>query len=248
MKWQNLNDTWVWHGDFLDGNFPIGRLKVIVGNCTFTDTQVQIPDNLIVTGNLDFKKSELLGHRMPVNLTVMGNIKLDIAYRFGFKAKVFGDYLFHKDGMFYEKVVDLKDPDTCYVFGERLASIHNSYSLTTRYSNAEIALATKESTYTNKGANPQIVVAGRHNKIDDKGYGRVRIASTGDEAIISSNNTAVICGVGAGTKVKAGKGSWITLAEWKGDKIVCVRTRQVDGINIKADTFYQLKDGEFYES
>ena len=50
---------------------------------------------------------------------------------------------------------------------------------------------------------------------------------------------------------KAKIGSWITLAEW--DYIngvytpICVKTEQVDGERIKADTFYKLIDGEFKE-
>ena len=50
---------------------------------------------------------------------------------------------------------------------------------------------------------------------------------------------------------KAKIGSWITLAEW--DYIdgvytpICVKTEQVDGERIKADTFYKLVDGEFKE-
>ena len=49
--------------------------------------------------------------------------------------------------------------------------------------------------------------------------------------------------------VKAKIGSWITLAEW--DYInevwtpICVKTEQVDGERIKADTFYKLINGEF---
>ena len=52
---------------------------------------------------------------------------------------------------------------------------------------------------------------------------------------------------------KAKIGSWITLAEWKwsDEKIrdvpVCVKTEYVDGENIKADTWYQLKNGKFVE-
>ena len=48
---------------------------------------------------------------------------------------------------------------------------------------------------------------------------------------------------------KAKIGSWITLAEW--DCIngvltpICVKTEQVDGERIKADTFYKLVNGEF---
>ena len=49
-------------------------------------------------------------------------------------------------------------------------------------------------------------------------------------------------------------GSWITLAEWKWSDEkkrnvpVCVKTEYVDGENIKADTWYQLKNGKFVEA
>ena len=52
---------------------------------------------------------------------------------------------------------------------------------------------------------------------------------------------------------KAKVGSWITLAEWKWSDEkkhnvpVCVKTEYVDGVNIKADTWYQLKNGKFIE-
>lgn len=45
----------------------------------------------------------------------------------------------------------------------------------------------------------------------------------------------------------------ITLAEWKWsdekkrDVPACVKTEYVDGKNIKADTWYQLKNGKFVE-
>ena len=52
---------------------------------------------------------------------------------------------------------------------------------------------------------------------------------------------------------KAKVGSWITLAEWewsdekKRNVPVNVKTEYVDGENIKADTWYQLKNGKFVE-
>ena len=55
------------------------------------------------------------------------------------------------------------------------------------------------------------------------------------------------------SKAKAKIGSWITLAEWERiDKKnryvpICVKTEYVDGVNIKADTWYQLKNGKFVE-
>ena len=88
-------------------------------------------------------------------------------------------------------------------------------------------------------------------RIVDSGYG-ARIGSSGYGARIgSSGYGAVIMCAGNNSKVKAKKGSWITLAEWCfiDDKWtpVCVKTEQVDGERIKEDTFYQLKGGEFVE-
>ena len=56
---------------------------------------------------------------------------------------------------------------------------------------------------------------------------------------------------GFDSKAKAAIGSWITLAEWNriGDvwKPICVKTEQVDGSRIKADTYYKLINGKFEE-
>ena len=78
--------------------------------------------------------------------------------------------------------------------------------------------------------------------------------SSGDYAKIgSSGEDSVICCAGHGSKVKAKKGSWITLSEWeynsdKGRCVpVCVKTEYVDGERIKEDTRYMLKNGEFVE-
>ena len=79
-----------------------------------------------------------------------------------------------------------------------------------------------------------------------------KIASSGYGAKIgSSGENCVICCAGHGCKVKAKKGSWITLSEWgysKGKPIpVCVKTEFIDGEKMKADTLYTLKNGEFVE-
>ena len=51
--------------------------------------------------------------------------------------------------------------------------------------------------------------------------------------------------------VRAKKGSWITLTEWKIIHGVlrasCVKTEYVDGKRIKEDTFYVIKRGRFVE-
>ena len=81
-----------------------------------------------------------------------------------------------------------------------------------------------------------------------------QIGSSGDYAKIdSTGDDSVIMCAGNSSIAKAKVGSWITLAEWKWsdekkrDVPVCVKTEYVDGENIKADTWYQLKNGKFVE-
>ena len=114
----------------------------------------------------------------------------------------------------------------------------------------------------NGGDSAQIGSSGDSAKIGSSGYS-AQIGSSGDSAQIGSSgdyakidstgeDSVVMC---AGNKsiAKATVGSWITLAEWKWndkkkrDVPVCVKTEYVDGENIKADTWYQLKNGKFVE-
>ena len=97
--------------------------------------------------------------------------------------------------------------------------------------------------------------------LNDNGYRRKQIGSSGDSAKIGSSGDyaqidstgedSVIMCAGNESKAKAKVGSWITLAEWKWSDEknrnvpVCVKTEYVDGENIKADTWYQLKNGKF---
>lgn len=98
-----------------------------------------------------------------------------------------------------------------------------------------------------------------NNSSNDGNY--AQIGSSGDSAQIGSSgyyaqidssgqNSVVMC-AGCDSKAKAAIGSWITLAEWKriGDvwKPICVKTEQVDGSRIKADTYYKLINGKFEE-
>ena len=108
----------------------------------------------------------------------------------------------------------------------------------------------------------QIGSSGDSAQIGSSGYS-AQIGSSGDSAQIGSSgdyakidstgDDSVIMCAGNKSKAKAKIGSWITLAEWEwsDDKNryvpVCVKTEYVDGENIKADTWYQLKNGKFVE-
>lgn len=105
----------------------------------------------------------------------------------------------------------------------------------------------------NSGTAAHISTAGRGTKITNTGCA-TQITSTGGRTqVASSGEDVIICCTNKNCRVKAKKGSWITLAEWKRDEEknrdvpVCVKTEYVDGERIKEDTYYTLKDGKFFE-
>ena len=101
------------------------------------------------------------------------------------------------------------------------------------------------------GNSAKIGSSGDYAQIGSSGN-YAQIGSSGNYAQIDSSgqNSVVMC-AGYDSKAKAAIGSWITLTEWKsiGDiwKPICVKTEQVDGSRIKADTYYKLIDGKFEE-
>ena len=97
----------------------------------------------------------------------------------------------------------------------------------------------------------QIGSSGDYAQIGSSGDS-AQIGSSGDYAQIESTGKhSVVMAAGNNSIAKAKIGSWITLSEWdciNGVWIpICVKTEQVDGERIKADTFYKLVNGEFKE-
>ena len=96
----------------------------------------------------------------------------------------------------------------------------------------------------NGGDYAQIGSSGYSAQIGSSGYS-AKIGITGEDAVI-------MC-AGKESKAKAKAGSWITLAGWKWSEEknrnvpICVKTKYVDGNNIKADTWYKLKNREIVE-
>jgi len=73
--------------------------------------------------------------------------------------------------------------------------------------------------------------------------------NTGDRSAASvEGKESVAISVGRGSKAKASLSSFIVLAEWKEGHRVSVKSVQVDGKKIKADTFYTLKRGKFVKA
>ena len=152
----------------------------------------------------------------------------------------------------------------------QLASSGNFTKLASSGDFAKLAISGDRAKLASSGNLAQLASSGDHSQLAS--YGQTvklassgdcaKIASSGDNAIIASSgdsatikstgeNSVIVCS-GYNNKVSAAKGSWITLTEWKQNGIgnwilLCVKTEQVDGVRIKENVFYTIKDGEFVE-
>ena len=134
-----------------------------------------------------------------------------------------------------------------------IASSGNCLKVGTFGDNAKIALSASFSDIGANGNDTRIASNGYHNLILSNGD-EAKIASSGMNNQIEANgeNSVIAC-VGEDSVARAKVGCWITLAEWKyseeKEKVipVCVKSEYVDGERIKADTWYELENGEFVE-
>ena len=145
-------------------------------------------------------------------------------------------------------------------YSAKIGSSGDSAQIGSSGYSAQIGSSGDSAQIGSSGYSAQIGSSGDCAKIGSSGnYAKIgssgdcaQIGSSGNYAQIGSKgqNSVVMC-AGYDSKAKAAIGSWITLAEWKkiGDiwKPICVKTEQVDGKRIKADTYYKLIDGKFEE-
>ena len=138
-------------------------------------------------------------------------------------------------------------------YAAKIGSSGDSAKIGSSGDSAQIGSSGYAAQIGSSGYAAQIGSSGDSAKIGSSGNS-AQIGSSGYAAQIgSSGEDSVICCAGIGSIVKARKGSWITLTEWKFDEgkeryvPVCVKTEFVDGERIKEDTFYKLENGEFAE-
>lgn len=105
----------------------------------------------------------------------------------------------------------------------------------------------------NGGYSARIGSSGDSAQIGSSGYS-ARIGSSGNSARINSiGKYSVICCAGHNSVAKGKIGSWITLSKWKYSNEekcyipVCVKTKKIDGVKVKEDTYYKLVNGRFTE-
>ena len=102
------------------------------------------------------------------------------------------------------------------------------------------------------GDSSKLASSGNYSQLASSGDSS-KLASSGDYSQIdSTGENSVITSIGFKDIVKAKKGSWITLAEYKKDEnnnwiVDFVKTEQIDGETIKEDTYYTLYNHQFVE-
>lgn len=119
---------------------------------------------------------------------------------------------------------------------------------------ATIACTRANACIGSNGHHALISTSGDFAKISSNGnFANINSNGFGTRVESSGNNSVIYC-TGPGGRVKAKKGSWITLAEWIFDTDephdllpVCIKTEYVDGDRIKEDTWYRIENGEFVE-
>ena len=135
----------------------------------------------------------------------------------------------------------------------KIGSSGDSAQIGSSGDSAQIGSSGDSAQIGSSGYYAKIGSSGDYAQIGSSGYS-AKIGSSGYYAKIdSAGEDSVIMCAGNSSRAKAKVGSWITLAEWKWsdekkrDVPVCVKTEYVDGDNIKADTWYQLKNRKFVE-
>ena len=137
--------------------------------------------------------------------------------------------------------------------GAKIGSSGDSAQIGSSGDSAQIGSSGNNAKIGSSGDGAQIGSSGDGAKIGSSGNS-AKIGSSGYSAKIDvSGNGSVGAAVGIGSVIKGAVGNWITLAEWVYDNDkqrhipVCVKSAQIDGEIIKADTWYKLSGGEFIE-
>ena len=138
-------------------------------------------------------------------------------------------------------------------YGAKIGSSGDGAQIGSSGDGAQIGSSGDYAQIGSSGNGAKIGSSGYGAKIGSSGYG-AQIGSSGNYAQIDiSGNDSVGAAVGIDGVIKGAVGNWITLAEWVYDNdkqhhiTVCVKSAQIDGKIIKADTWYKLSGGEFVE-
>jgi hypothetical protein len=154
-------------------------------------------------------------------------------------------------------------------YGSKLAASGDCSQLAASGYNSKLAASGYGSKLAASGYGSQLAASGYGSQLAASGYGSKLAASGNGSKLAASGDCSQLAASGYGSKlvmegensvgaaiginniIKGKLGCWITLAEYKWDDNryipICVKSSQIDGIELKPDTWYKLKNGEFVE-
>ena len=120
--------------------------------------------------------------------------------------------------------------------------------ITRKKDGAIVATSGDYSQVATSGYYSQVATSGDYSQVATSGNSS-QVATSGDSSKVAINGKdSVGANIGINGIIKGKKGCWITLAEYDDSgKPICVKSAQIDGENIKEDTYYKLENGGFVE-
>ena len=141
------------------------------------------------------------------------------------------------------------------------SSEHDSLTASAKR-NAQLAASGDSAKLAASGYAAQLAASGDFAQLAASGD-FAKLAASGDFAqlaasgyaakLAASGEDSIVAGIGRDNIGKAARGCWLVLAEWAYSEEkehyvpACVKAAQIDGVTLKPDTWYQLKNGEFAE-
>jgi hypothetical protein len=134
-------------------------------------------------------------------------------------------------------------------FGSKLAASGDCSKLAASGDCSKLAASGFGSQLAASGFGSQLAASGDCSKLAASGDCSKLAASGNNSKLAINGKNSVGAAIGYGNQIKGVTGSWITLAEYTRDGFcVCVKSAQIDGKTLKADTWYVLKNGEIVQA
>ena len=221
-------------------------------NCNLINFAEVKPLDKIVKGNNEDTKRCTKKIKISAKLNLLGFIKASFDYISKTSKKN------NKNSGYNSKVATSGDCSQVATSG------YNSKVATSGY-NSKVATSGDCSQVATSGNNSQVATSGYYSKVATSGYNskvatsgyNSKVATSGDcsqvatsgdySQVATSGYNSIIANIGRGGMAKGIKGTWITLAEYKDNKPYFVKSFQVDGVKIKENTFYTLKNKRLKE-
>jgi hypothetical protein len=135
--------------------------------------------------------------------------------------------------------------------GSKLAASGYNSKLAASGDGSQLAASGYNSKLAASGYGSKLAASGDNSQLAASGYGSKLAASGYNSQLVMEGENSVGAAIGINNIIKGKIGCWITLAEYEPDgngyKPICVKSAQIDGIELKPDTWYKLENGEFVE-